>query len=480
MKAVLYNFAYALAALAALMCCSGMTAAFLLEQQDGVAILLIASGLWAYVAGLILIAFRGTDRRLRARERFILAVMLFTVLPLLGAVPIKMMLEGITMADAYFEAVSAMTTTGWTALPAEERLPVALLLWRSVLQWLGGLITLLAFVFILAPARVGGLPDSFAGRIEHRPTVEGDRVLLAVRDVAPIYTVASLVCMVLLLAQQADLIDAITFTSAALATGGFTSRSADLSGFPLGILWTVTLFSLVGAMSIIWQRQVVRGRRNMFQHRESVFLIATILIIGVFLGAFLTVAAGGRAWLNMSEGFAIVASVVTTSGLEIRTGGQEAMPYALLLGLVLVGGASFSTAGGVKLFRIGAMLTQSLREMTRLVYPHAIRPARFGTQTYNIQIMKAVWSMLFATMSVVLAGALIFSLAGLPADQAILGGAAAASNFAASLSVDAIGTPLTLANQPDPVKLVLAALMIAGRLEILAVLAVMRPSTLVR
>jgi trk system potassium uptake protein TrkH len=480
MKAVLYNFAYALAALAALMCCSGMTAAFLLEQQDGVAILLIASGLWAYVAGLILIAFRGTDRRLRARERFILAVMLFTVLPLLGAVPIKMMLEGITMADAYFEAVSAMTTTGWTALPAEERLPVALLLWRSVLQWLGGLITLLAFVFILAPARVGGLPDSFAGRIEHRPTVEGDRVLLAVRDVAPIYTVASLVCMVLLLAQQADLIDAITFTSAALATGGFTSRSADLSGFPLGILWTVTLFSLVGAMSIIWQRQVVRGRRNMFQHRESVFLIATILIIGVFLGAFLTDAAGGRAWLNMSEGFAIVASVVTTSGLEIRTGGQEAMPYALLLGLVLVGGASFSTAGGVKLFRIGAMLTQSLREMTRLVYPHAIRPARFGTQTYNIQIMKAVWSMLFATMSVVLAGALIFSLAGLPADQAILGGAAAASNFAASLSVDAIGTPLTLANQPDPVKLVLAALMIAGRLEILAVLAVLRPSTLVR
>jgi trk system potassium uptake protein TrkH len=480
MKAVLYNFAYALALLAGLMCASGLTASLLFGEEQGVGALLIASGLWGYVAGLILIAFRGTDRRLRARDRFILAVMIFTLLPLLAALPIQMMVDGATMVDAYFEAVSAMTTTGWSALPAEEQLPVALLLWRSVLQWLGGLLAVLTFVFILAPARVGGLPDSFAGRIEHRPTAEGDRVLLAVRDVAPIYTGASFVCLILLLAQQADLIDAITFSSAALSTGGFTARSQDLAGFPVGIMWTVTFFTLVGAMSIIWLRQVVRGRRNMFQHRESLFAIAIVFAVGLALGAFLTDAAGGNMLLNMSEGMAIAASVVSTGGLEIRTGGQEVLPYALLLGLALVGGASFSTAGGIKLFRIGAMLTQSVRELTRLVYPHAIRPARFGTQSYNIQIMKAVWSMLFATTVTVLLGSMVFGIAGVPPDQAVLGGVATSSNFAASITLDGIGTPLDYGNLPDMTKLALAALMVMGRLEILAVLAVFRPTTLMR
>ena len=480
MKAVLYNFAYALALLAGLMCASGLTAALLFGSQEGVGALLIASGLWGYVAGVILIAFRGTDRRLRARDRFMLAVMIFTFLPLLGAVPMAMMVESANLADAYFEAVSAMTTTGWSTFPAEERLPAALLLWRSVLQWLGGLLTLLTFVFILAPARVGGLPDSFAGRIEHRPTAEGDRVLLAVRDVAPIYTGASVVCLALLLVQQADLIDAITMSSAALSTGGFTARSQDMAGFPIGIMWTLTLFTIIGAMSIIWLRQVVRGRRNIIQHRESFFVMAVVLVVGLALGAFLTDAAGGNTLVNMSEGMAIVASVVSTGGMEVRNGGQEALPFALLLGLVLVGGASFSTAGGVKLFRIGAMVTQSLRELTRLIYPHAIRPARFGTQSYNIQVMKAVWSMLFATSLVVLLGSLVFGLAGVPPDQALLGGVASASNFAASITLDGIGTPLNFAVLPDLTKLTMAALMVAGRLEVLAVLAVLRPTTLVR
>ena len=131
MKAVLYNFAYALALLAGLMCASGLTAALLFGSQEGVGALLIASGLWGYVAGVILIAFRGTDRRLRARDRFMLAVMIFTFLPLLGAVPMAMMVESANLADAYFEAVSAMTTTGWSTFPAEERLPAALLLWRE-------------------------------------------------------------------------------------------------------------------------------------------------------------------------------------------------------------------------------------------------------------------------------------------------------------------------------------------------------------
>ncbi|MEM1144555.1 MAG: hypothetical protein AAGI88_18390, partial [Pseudomonadota bacterium] len=87
-----------------------LTAALLFETQEGVGALLIASGLWGYAAGLILIAFRGTDRRLRARDRFVLAVMIFSFLPLLGAVPIAMIVESANLADAYFEAVSDMTT----------------------------------------------------------------------------------------------------------------------------------------------------------------------------------------------------------------------------------------------------------------------------------------------------------------------------------------------------------------------------------
>lgn len=470
MIAVTYVFSFFLAALAVLLLITGVMTAAAGDTGDA-ASFLIASALWLFLAGTMNLALRGRERRLKPRERFLLAALAFTLLPVFASVPILVILPQEGFVNAYFEAVSGMTTTGWSALGETHLLPTGIVLWRAMLQWMGGASILLIVIFILAPSRVGGLPDSQSGPIDHSGSIERQRLGLALSRVLPLYLAITSLCFVLLSLSGVPVLDAFTLASAAIATSGFTSHSAPIGDYlPDLAIWTITIFSTVCATSFLWLRRLLRSGSAAFSHRESFFVVGCVLAVGLLASNMLYQSGGGTLGGSLRDGFSIAASIITTSGLEVRVGGHATLTYGLLLTLVFIGGASFSTAGGVKMFRIGAMAVQSGRELVRLVYPHAIRAARFGTQTYNIQIMKAIWSLLFAALLTAMLAAIALGHAGMDVDQAILGGFAAVSNMSISLFGDA-NTVVRMAALPDVTKLVLCAAMAVGRIEILAVLA---------
>jgi len=177
------------------------------------------------------------------------------------------------------------------------------------------------------------------------------------------------------------------------------------------------------------------------------------------------------------------ASLISTTGYETRNGGLALLPLPLVVMLVFVGGGSFSTAGGIKYYRFGAMLTQSYRDLMRLLYPHGIRPARFGSQPYDMQLMKAIWSHL--VVIVVLLGVVALAVSGEATDYegALLATVAAFSNIG-PLYDTAWSAGLRewqlFADFGGFTKLILALTMILGRIEVLAVLGIVNGAIWVR
>ena len=183
---VVYVFAYFLAALAVSLILPAIVAIGLGEGTLGLDFL-ISAALWIFVAGAMMLSLRGRERRLRPAQRYLLAFMLWLLLPVVGAVPLMMTVDGVGFVSAYFEAVSGLTTTGASVLPVPEELPRSVVLWLAMMQWFGGGLTLLVVVLALAPSGVGGLPETHSRMIEHGGLPERRRLVLLVRDVFPLY-----------------------------------------------------------------------------------------------------------------------------------------------------------------------------------------------------------------------------------------------------------------------------------------------------
>lgn len=474
MVPVLYIFSYFAGALAFALLFPALVAGSFGETRL-VADFLLSAVLLTFLSGALLLSLRGRERRLRPAQRYLLALMVWLFLPALAAIPLLFALENTTPLNAYFETVSALTTTGARVLAAPEFLPRSIVFWLAFVQWLGGGLTLLIIVLVLAPSGAGGLPEAHQRLVEHGGLPEKRRLLMILYDLMPIYIGATGVCFILLAFTGAEPFDALCLAFAVVSTGGFAPRSIELDGYvaPLGLL-VLTIFMIYGATSALWHREVMHGRwRSAIRHRESWWLIGLCLALGAIAGLAYFRGAGHAPLTALRDGLFTATSLITTTGLEVRHASFEVFPVTLVFLAVAVGAAGFSTAGGIKLFRLGAMLVQAGRELNRLVYPHAIRSARFGSQSYDIQIMKAIW----AGFLVFVAGAVglswLIALEGVPYEGALLAALAILSNAGPVYSSDwALGEDWLSYGQFSAVtRLALCFGMILGRLEIIAALA---------
>ena len=154
---------------------------------------------------------------------------------------------------------------------------------------------------------------------------------------------------------------------------------------------------LIGATSIVWHRMILHGRWALvIGHRESYWVIAVALLTGlVYTAGFTAIGEIVGAPLNLGtlgEGLFTGISLVTTTGFESSAGALAMLPVAVAGTLAIVGAGTMSTAGGIKFYRVGGMFIQSVHETKRLVYPHSVRSTHFGSQPYDINLMKAIWA----------------------------------------------------------------------------------------
>lgn len=430
--------------------------------------------LLAFASGLLVFALRDIDRRMRRSEALLVAAAVWFGFPVFATPPFAV--DGLSTLDAYFQAVSAFTTTGASVLPVLGVTPQAILFWQATLQWLGGFATLLTIVLLIVPTGAGGLPTSLMRLVDHVAPSAASRLGKVIRAILPLYLGMTVLCILALVAAGVPAFEAMCVAFATVSTGGLSPVAGGVSS--LGSVWVLpvlTLFMIYGATSVLWHRMLLSGDgRLLVRHRESYVLMALCLLLGLAYTSA-TMGAGQSGVRTLLEGIAMATSVVTTTGFEPRVGLISSVPVVPVLLLAVIGGGTFSTAGGLKLHRVGAMMVQSFRELRQLVYPHGVLSRRLSTYRHEPDRIGAVWSLFAAfVLSLAVCAAIVAWTHPSPVGALTVSLAAVVNNGPLySLSWPAAIDWPTYGQLAPSAKTALIATMVLGRVELISLLGLM-------
>ncbi|WP_261368282.1 TrkH family potassium uptake protein [Pseudosulfitobacter koreensis] len=422
----------------------------------------------------------------------------FTVLPAYLAVPFHEGLGTTSFLNAYIEMVSSFTTTGATLFDMPGRLNDTLHLWRAQVGWMGGLLMWIAASAILAPLNLGGFevtaraePGRYDERNLRYQHPEGRaRLVKVTKALVPIYIGLTLLLWILLIAGGDRSLVALCHAMSVMATSGI-SPVGGVSGAGSGISgeMVMALFMLFALSRMTFSTDTVTsesgGLRNDPEFRIGIALVLgvpLILFLRHFLGAF-DIGEQDRlisAWQALWGSVFTVLSFLTTTGFAsshwdtAQNWSGLATPGMILMGLALIGGGVATTAGGVKLLRVFALYQAGLREMEKLVHPSSVS----GSTTLGRRVLKGgafiawVFFMLFA-ISLALVTTVLAGL-GVAFEDAMTMAVAALSTTG-PLLVWAGDAPIRLQELGPAAKSVFAAAMVLGRLETLAIIALLSP-----
>ncbi|MCJ8143064.1 TrkH family potassium uptake protein [Ancylobacter sp. A5.8] len=472
MIAVARNSALVAAVMAGFLLVSSIIA--VLRQEAGAGVFLMTALLTVFGAGAMYLAVRNRRERIDRLSSYVLLVALWLGTPVIAAFPIAAT-TSLGPLQAWMEAVSAFTTSGSIQIHELEDVPRATIAWLLTLQWSGGLLTLVGVVAVLAPAGIGGLPDRSA-RANLTGATEAMALDDAVRQVLPVYLGATVLCTLLLFACGVRMFDALGLAGAALSTGGLLPDADGMAAYGhFSVKLVMMVFMLVGGTSVLWHRLLLTRRfRLAFGQQENTAVLGVSLLLGIIAAAtWFNTPLGGRSLpLALEDGLFTAIALVTTMGVEPHAGAFTALPITLVLLAVFIGGATFSTSGGIKMYRVGVMILQGRREVDRLVHPNAVRPRRLGQQNVSLQMMKAIWISFGVACTTIVTVTVALAPVMPSFEAAFVAAMAALSNagpvYAAGWETGQIWPDW--GTLPAYAQLILAITMILGRLEILVVL----------
>jgi len=433
-----------------------------------------------FIFGTPMLAMLGRLRRIPQIGRLMLLFLVWTVLPMVAALPFYHMTQ-MPMVDALFESFSSFTTSGSSTAKSLADWPRSILFWRVQLQWLGGYLTLLTVILILAPLGIGGLSSSKSSlSVGADLRASQDRLLVFAINLGLLYATVTALCSLGFFLTGTRAFHAVSLAMAAVSTGGFLPFDTSLDQtIGVGGQAIFALFLIIGATSIFWHQMLLKGQWGaLLRHRESYSVILVILVVGLVFAATSIVVSGVQSQApiaSLVQGILNAASLVATSGVQSQPGYFTLMPLVVVLFIVLVGGSAFSTSGGLKHYRLGGMLVQSWNELDRLVYPNAVRSSHFGSERFDLELMKAIWSFFVTAILVLAFGTIFLATTGIPFEGALTAAVAAFTTagpvYNAGWSV-AVGQNWPLLSEfTDSAKYALIILMLTGRLEVVAILA---------
>ena len=421
----------------------------------------------------------------------------FTILPIMLAIPFYEALRTTSFLNAYFEMVSSLTTTGATLFDP-DRLPDALHLWRALVGWMGGFLVWVMAIAVLAPLNLGGFEVTAVNTCNSHFTQitntanTSERLTQYSAQLFPIYAGLTMILWIALLIAGDQPLVAVTHAMSTLSTSGISAVGGKNNVTGSGITGEVLIFGFmvfaISRLTFFKDRQGggLRQLRDDPEFRLGLFLVIllpVVLFLRHWLAAFDTdtetdlMAAGRAFWGAMFT----VMSFLTTTGFEsvdwadARNWSGLQTPGLIMLGLAIIGGGVATTAGGVKLMRIYALYKHGSREIERLLHPDSV--AGSGVKARYIRRSGAqiswIFFMLFS-MSIAMV-MLALSLTGQPFEHAMIFTVSALSTTG-PLAAIAAETPLFYTDLDAVAKLILAAAMVLGRLETLAIIALLNPS----
>ena len=440
---------------------------------------LISIAVGMVVAAAILLIFRlkkEDHQRINAKDGLAIVGLSWLSLSFLGALPL--FLSGVvpTFTDGFFEIASGFTTTGATIFTDVEILPRGILFWRSLTHWLGGMGIIVLYIALLPALGI----NAFQLYKAEAPGITAERIEPQIKETAKhlwaVYFIFTFLEILLLMAGNMPLFDAMCHTFGTMATGGFSTKNASIGAYSPYIQWVVIVFMLLAGMNFGLHYQWIKGRARALVRDEEFRYYATLICVLVPVFAFVLMRAGLSNQPFRDAAFQVV-SIMTTTGFT--TANFDVWPHALRFGLVLlmfIGGCGGSTGGGMKVVRILLSVKVAFCSIVQTVFPNAVLPVRFNSKSLSDRLVLAVVSYFIVFILLFFSGSILFLIIeSCDLVTALTACISALSNIGPGLAK--VGATQNFAWVSLPGKWLLTFLMLAGRLELYSILIFLLPST---
>lgn len=436
-----------------------------------------AAAITLFVGIAFMLVSRGGWTSIPVRDGFILTTASWVLSAAFGALPFLLSDLGLSYTDAFFEAMSGITTTGSTVLTGLDDAPRGILLWRSLLQWLGGIGFVVMAVAVLPMLQVGGM-HLFRTEFSDPSGKVLPRVGQLATGIGSVYLGATVACMVAMWIAGMTAFEATAHAMTTIATGGFSTSDQSIGHFGSApIEWIATVFMIVGSLPFLLLWGALRGKAFSLLRDTQVQWFAAIIATSVAAIALWQWLAGGQALsVAIRESAFNVTSIITGTGYASADYWQwGTFPAAAFLFFMFIGGCAGSTSCSVKVFRYQILYQALIVQMVRLMRPHGVAVPHYNGRPIPDSVTDSVFAFFF--LFLLLFALLAFGLSALGLDfvTAISSAATAIANVGPGLG-DVVGPSGTFASLPATAKWLMAAGMLLGRLEVFTVLVLLSPS----
>ncbi len=450
-----------------------------LISADGSALDLFLSAIITCAVGTFLFVFSRRDREphLSHRDGVAIVAIGWIAAGLFGALPFFFSGSIASLTDACFESVSGFTTTGASILKDVEALPDSVLLWRSIVQWLGGMGIIVLSIAILPFLGVGGM-QLYKAEI---PSPVVDKLKPRISDTAralwKVYILFTVLEILLLLMGGMSFFDSVNHTFCTMPTGGFSTKNASFAHYDSPYLDAVAIaFMLLSAINFSLHYRLLQGDLKVFWKDDEcrVFLgLVGIFIVMVSLDLY------GAVYDSLGKAFRYasfqVSSMITTTGFVTADYDRwPAFSQGILLLSMFLGGMAGSTGGGIKTMRVMLLAKHAYQEIFRIVHPHAVTNVKLGARSVPPEVLNSIWGFTSISLAMFVASTLTMASLGLDLISAVSSVAACVFNIGPGLGM--VGPMQNYAAVPATGKWLLIFCMLAGRLEFYTVIVLLIPA----
>mgnify|MGYP001205623541 FL=1 len=437
----------------------------------------ISSGIITVVFGvLFFLSNLDHDKKLNLPQAFLLTALSWLSIAIFGSLPFIFSNLNLSITDSFFESMSGITTTGSTIIQDLQIAPKSILLWRAILQWLGGIGIIVMAITLMPIMNVGGMQ---LFKISSNDTAE--KILPKSKQISirliVIYSTLTLICALFYKLFGMNFFDSLTHAMTTIATGGFSNYNESIGYFDSFLIEiTSMIFIVLGSIPFIAYIKFLNGDKKIFFSDTQVvaFLKVTFFSI-IVLSIYLFFSKGFQNESLRSVSFNVI-SILTGTGYVTKDFDQWGnFPLIFFLILMFIGGCAGSTACGIKIFRVQLLYRFLLNQLKKIIYPRGIFVIKYDKNIIDDKFMSSVISFIYLYIVIFFSLTAILSLTGLDFVTSISGAATSISNVGPGLG-DTIGPNGNFSSLENSSKWVLSLGMILGRLELFAILVLFIPS----
>ena len=415
------------------------------------------------------------DRKVNLQQAFLLTALSWLSVAVFGSLPFIFSSMEMSITDAFFESMSGITTTGSTIISNLENAPKGILLWRAILQWLGGIGIIVMAITLMPIMNVGGMQLFKISSNDSSEKILPKSKEIALRLIY-IYSALTAVCAISYWIFGMGKFDSLTHSMTTIATGGFSNYNQSIGYFnSVYIEISSMVFIILGSVPFIAYIKFLNGNKKIFISDGQIRSFLKIIILSIIILSFYLFLTNNENFSFRSIFFNTISILTGTGYVNAEFDSWGSFPITIFLALMFIGGCAGSTTCGIKIFRIQILYLFILNQLKKIIYPKGVFLIKYDQNLIDEKFIASIISFIFFYFVIFFILAALLSLTGLDFITALSGAATSISNVGPGLG-PIIGPNGDFSSLPDVSKWVLSVGMILGRLELFAILVLFLPS----